>query len=302
MSQKNKNTDTDKELNEKENETSMLGENDITENNTDAEGATSNQEAKADEKPDIFKESNLELQGLSKKERFNKKKDIEKSKLKEMNFSQKTVYILSYYKWYFIVAATVLVLIISVVEVLYNNSKPTALNCFIINNEDTYYIEENLIKGFRDYYDLDLKTNVYVEADLKINKDEDATLTQYNITDYEKIIMYIENSQLDAMICDSEALEYYASTGELYSIDQVLDKETYKDIYDFIGDDIASSKDSLGNEYECAIDISNTKLAKDLDISYSPAYICIPGHPKNIEGSANLIRYFYNIEPKNTNE
>ncbi len=243
-----------------------------------------------------YTDDSLENLSLSRKERFHKKLRLEQAKLKQMSPKKKTAYIITYYKWHFILFAIFVIMLVSGINLVYRNSLPIALNAFILNNDQSldYKLSDHMIKDFSDYYSYDNKTRVYIQDGLSISLTEDVQITSNELTDYEKVIIYIQNKELDILITDQAGLDYYSTQGEIYPIYTTLSTEEYPEIYNIIKDDIVSATAPDGSVYECAIDISNTEFAKKYDLGYeSKMYLCIPGLPNNIQRSIDFIKYVY---------
>ncbi len=243
-----------------------------------------------------YTDGNLENISLSRKERFQKNFRLEQAKLKQMSPKKKTAYIVTYYKWHFILFAIFVIVLVSGINLIYRNSLPIALNAFILNNDQSidYNLSDHIIKDFSDYYDYDNDTRVYIQDGLSISLTEDVQITSTELTDYEKVIIYIQNKELDILITDQDGLDYYSTNGEIYPLETNLPKEEYEDIYSIIGDDIVSAIAPDESSYECAIDISNTEFAKKYDLGYDgKMYLCIPGLPRDVNRSVDFIKYVY---------
>ena len=245
-----------------------------------------------------YSDNGLSYVGLSFKERFNKRKNAEKAKLSTMTDKQKTRYILDYYKWHFIIFAIAILLIVSFIKIAYNASLPTAITLFVLNNEsdaESYSsFPKELEKDYRDYYNLDSHTKVFFDTNVAIDGQTTLPGTTNQTTDYEKINGYVQAQELDIMICDQTALDYYTNQDmSIYPITMILDSETYADTYELFQDDIVMAKDINGDSFPCAINITDTAFAKKFDISYEPIYLCIPGKPKNTEGISQYLKYIY---------
>ena len=244
-----------------------------------------------------YSDNNLDTIHLSKKERLKFKLNQEKAKLNQMSPEKRTAYIIDYYKWYFVAFIIFVIVLVSGIKLVYRNSLPVAVTAFILNNDqslENYELPDTITDDFTNYYNLDNKHRVLIEDGFSISLKDDIEVTSNELTDYEKLIIYIENKELDIIITDQEGLDFYATNGEFYPLASVLDEDEYKDIYDIIGNDITTAIGPDGNPYECAIDISNTQFAKDYDLGYEKIYLCVPGFPENLEGTANFIKYVYN--------
>jgi hypothetical protein len=76
---------------------------------------------------------------------------------------------------------------------------------------------------------------------------------------------------------------------------QLLDTYLPEELHQELSDRIVSAKDSQGDMYESAIDISDTEFAKALNTQYSQIYLVFPGtKEENYTRAMNFVEYIFN--------
>ncbi len=246
----------------------------------------------------------LELHSMSRKERRRVKLEFEKKKVNSLHGKERFFYLFSYYKWYVIIAFIAIIATISIVCTVHYNNLPYKLTCYEVHhatenetsnaNDEPTYLSVNIENGYRDYYDADKNASISITTNHTLDATSNEALYTYGShSDIENILTYIHADMLDVIICDQYTLDYLANLDEPFPISYTFPEDTHSDIRSIIDGDIAQAKNSEGNLYDCAIDITNTDLVKSWDMDYSPVYLIVPGTPKNLEGSINFIKYIY---------
>ena len=234
--------------------------------------------------------SNLDLNGLSLKERHRLKKENLKFTTDGMPMGTKVKYLLYYYKEFliglFVVTAVAVVLAISI----YKGSIPVAVSYAVVNcsdpNEFNYDVMDDYAKHIGKYEGYKIKS----DTSIVLRKDEYTKEYEENANS-QNYIMFLTTSMAnsyDVIITNEEGAEYCAMQGVFYPLEVYLDSTVYRKIKDRIY--VAKGMD--GAEYECAVDISGTDFAKSLNVGYEDIYIVFFGEEKHSkEVAQSLIDY-----------
>ncbi len=149
----------------------------------------------------------------------------QQQKLKGQGFKAVAAYIWDYYKVHFIVAVVAILIIISLVRTLVNNSRPEYINVMVLNA--TYDLSaggEGLEKQLASYAGVDTKTT-------RLSFD---TTSSYAGTDSPdsgsmavnlKILAQFQAQTLDVMIAPQEVIEEYAPTGGYGDLREYISEE-----------------------------------------------------------------------------
>lgn len=264
-------------------------------------------EEKTEEKArDIKIETGRTVAGVSVGEKGHRdpKEDLKgfarmKAEMKDMPPLKKVGYLLYYNKVYIILAAILIIWIISFINTQRANSLPTAISYAILNtgNHTTAYELESPDNPFNDYlkefgYTEDGTFQVQGNASIELSKDtqrDDYVRTQESSAAVMQFGGLLDKDFYDVIITDEPGLDYLV-TGEdsirIQPADQILGE--YVDYLD-ISDRIISLKDKTGTEYKVAVDISDRDFTKKLDLPYDKVYLCFGG--KSEENKENARRF-----------
>lgn len=246
---------------------------------------------------DIYKEDALEMATMSFKEKMAYKKELRKKRMADMDSKEKAAYIISYYKWHFIIGLFAIVCLAYTGRVIYRATWPTLLELAIVNNTNTSEYSEYIPKAYRDYYDLDDKNYIEIYGDLTVSSTEDTTEVGLTMSNYQTIGYYNMYDMLDVIICDKEALNLFVSTDDTTAIDLSMDAELYQQIEDKVitmSDPKGIKND--GKPYTVALDISNTEFVHNCNLSYSEVYLLIPSTKyTDNENTLNFIKFIFGL-------
>lgn len=252
----------------------------------------------------LFSEDALEMASMSAKERRAYKKELRKKRLDSMEGKEKRKYILYYYKWYFIGVVFAIAMCIYIGKTIYTASLPTELIVAVTNDGTNAFCEQYIPDAFREYYQLGDKNTIQVFDNLTIENPDDVRVQESTLTDYEKIMVYISSDRLDAIIGNSDTLNYYKSTGDIAIVDQCMPEELYQQLESYIVD-VTDSTGYMndGKPYAAAIDISQTDFVKQCQLSYDDVYLMIPNN-RYMENDATLrlIRMIFDLPDETETE
>ena len=246
---------------------------------------------------DVYKEDALEMATMSFKEKIAYKKELQKKRMADMDQKEKKSYIINYYKWHFIIGLFVIVCLAYTGRVIYRATWPTLLELAIVNNSDTSKYNSYIPEAYREYYNLDNKNFIEIYGDLSVSATENTTEVGLTMSNYQTIGYYNMYDMLDVIICDKEALNLFVSTDDTTAIDLSMDKKLYEQIKDNVitmSDPKGIKND--GKPYTVALDISDTKFAKNCGLSYTEVYLLIPSTKyTNNENTINFIKFVFGL-------
>jgi len=241
---------------------------------------------------DLFNDDLLALSEMSTKQRMSYKWDRLKKRLDTMEPDEKRKYVIHYYKYHFLIALLALVVLGCAGAKVYDNSRPVDLfvviaNDFNLDREEP--IPDIIETAYRTRYESPKSHKIEVVESMDLSGDI------YEEESYVSSIQmwaYIKDDDLDAVIGNPGAMNYMIQDDSVIPLDEYLPEDLYKQVEDRIimGKDEKNKVVRGGEEFPVAIDISDTKFAKSLNLSYKDVYIILPSNRKeNIERSIKFI-------------
>ena len=157
-------------------------------------------------------EDNLELHGLSGRQR---RKELRKrfyAEMADMDTKSKVKFFFRYNKWKIIIPILVIAIVISTAGTIINNKKPVAISYAIINSPNYYDINTDVIeKDYMEYYGMSTKKYQIIST-AGINYDLDTyeeDSQQYsNSAAYTSFPTNCRTNYYDIIITDKKGLEY----------------------------------------------------------------------------------------------
>lgn len=287
---------------EKENETKEEGNGNTEDHGSnsqkDAETATEengSEKEKTSEKS-IFAEDNLELHGLSRKERKKVKRERYRKTTEDMNRKEKISYFFYYFKVPILVGLATIVGLTFISISLYRNTRPVAISFALLNSPSVEYLTKDDFKDYMDYYDMpssyriiDFYSN---KCDLDIYEDyysknpDDAVYAQFPSLCY--------NDYFDIIISDKTGIEYCGKMSLIIPLEDSLDLSISKYINENCPERIIEVNNVNDEPVAYAIDISGTEFAESLGLDYDDVYIALPGQSaRNIANSKRILNYIF---------
>lgn len=245
-------------------------------------------------------EDNLELHGLSGRQR---RKELRKrfyAEMADMDTKSKVKFFFRYNKWKIIIPILVIAIVISTAGTIINNKKPVAISYAIINSPNYYDINTDVIeKDYMEYYGMSTKKYQIISTG-GINYDLDTyeeDSQQYsNSAAYTSFPTNCRTNYYDIIITDKKGLEYCAKTSLIYPVDDVFTADLTNAINKNYSGLLTSAKDYEDNDEVFAIDISGTAFAKSLNLDFDQAYICFPGSDtSNIENVRKMLNFIFDL-------
>ncbi|MDO4976079.1 MAG: hypothetical protein Q4E53_02340 [Eubacteriales bacterium] len=216
---------------------------------------------------------------------------------KRLPVKKKIQFIFDYFKWYILAAITILIILITFAQMIYNGQKPCRLRTLVVLNN-----EENCSSWFDDF-EKDLKSDGLPGA-FDVNQDQpfDPNNSYFNLQQVEVQAM-VSSYRVDVAIGGPALYDYLLYLNACYPLEQILPSETYDSLNssgmivfgraDFSYNEDGSIDYSKAVDGNYAIDISNTsfgkKYNKQEDEKNEPLYAIILSNTKHKEDSLKLI-------------
>ena len=243
-----------------------------------------------------YADNNLELLGMSRKEKKAARKKLYSENTKAMSKKEKFSYLFDYYKWYVIIPLIAVIFIAYLSVTIYQNKRPVALGYAILNaNEENVNLsfKEDYLKYFGIEEGYQFKESVGRDIDYDfylLNKDYIQTS---NSTDYNIIMSECEMNYYDVVISNTAGVKFCTTENVARPLKGYFDAEVYQKLEGYM----VSFPGSNGNELLYAIDISGTDFAKGLNLGYSDVYVIFPGTSEtNYINSLRLLEYALGID------
>ncbi|MBQ9233051.1 MAG: hypothetical protein IJ167_03325 [Lachnospiraceae bacterium] len=248
---------------------------------------------------DIPLENNLELAGMSRKEKRAAKKARIAMFTKDMNKKEKISYFLYYNKWKFIAAFFVMLFIVSVINFIIRNNLPVALSYAVINNNSAAGPNEAVFEDYLKYYNFSDIYQIRANSDFYLSYDEyvNDKINENGAVSYQYFPIRCEENYYDIVFSDQEGINYCLETSLLLPLETALPAELITEINQKYPDCICGIKNDSGTLTGYYIDISDTDFAKKLNLTYEDIFICFPGtSSKNEANTIKIVKYIMNLD------
>lgn len=220
---------------------------------------------------------------MSFKEGFNN----ELKKLSTMKFKDKADYIWEYYKFWIIGFVVLAVLAYNVVAAHIENSKETLINITMINSDLVSAGETTLLEDFADYMNVDLDDRkAIIDVSMRMTPEMD---DEFSLNCSAKIFAQFAANTIDVTIMDKDMLSFYDKIDAFSKLDELVSPE----FYEKHKDSFVTGVDSEGNEYICAIDISDSEIFKRSKAYSGKAYLSIISNSLYADNSVAFLEYLY---------
>jgi len=220
---------------------------------------------------------------------------MEKRKIREMPFKKKCEYIWDYYKFHIIAGILILALIGSVINSIVN---PRPQNVLFIAWSTGFATDEQLtgLTSIMQYEIIEEKANESIEITLFHTMSDDPSLNSANI---QRLAAMIAAGMIDVFILDSEMIDEYSSVGYIQPMDPVLEiiQSLNPNIHSRINEELIKANYTSVEGYESeqimGIDISNSRLLKELNFFEFEKYFSLSITAENIENTAHALIMFF---------
>ena len=214
----------------------------------------------------------------------------EKGKLKDMSFKDKLWYIGEYYKFHIIFVIVAVIIIVSVITTVRENSKDEILNVVILN-ENVTLDTDALKEDFGQFIGFDSNSQrMFFDSSMYLNPD--GSITDESAMAYQaKLVAMVAAKQLDVMIAPESLINMYSRDMGFMDLEEALPDELFQKLTD--EDRIITAKDADGNTYAAAIDIGGTRITETAGFSNEHPYFSILINSGNLETVLQFLTYAF---------
>lgn len=288
---------TDKIIQDAEDTTETAA--DTTEDTPDtADDTTEDTPDTADDTAEDTAEDNLELHNMKLKDRIAAKKARYKKYTEDMSKGQKYKYFLYYYKGRLLLFAFLIFLCIAIPVTIYNKTRPVSIAYAVINCTDPKGINTSLFEDYRNFYTFEEPNQIIDDKEIHLSLDEynENTIHSANSTDYSQFPMLCHNNYYDIVFTDEKGLLFCSTNSVVLTLEAGLPKDLYQILEEDYSDLIVEAPNYNDDPVPFAIDISDTDFAKDLNLGYSPVYVCVPGNSeRNMSNIKKMINFILDL-------
>ncbi|MBE5954545.1 MAG: hypothetical protein E7257_10420 [Lachnospiraceae bacterium] len=244
-------------------------------------------------------EDNLELKRMGFKKRLQTKVERFKENTQDMSTWGKIKYFVYYYKWHVILTALAIFLIITVPSTIIKNNRPVSISYAVVNSPAPEQINEKLFNEYAEHYNLvkgyQIRNNLYVSLSQK-GYEENLAKSEGN-SSYTQFPTLCYNDYYDIILTDRSGLEYCTSTSLVQPLEDRLYDDILSELKEKYPDIITTSPNYDGKQVEFALDVSDTKFIKELNVGYDKVYICFPGgSEQNIINIRRFLKYIFDLD------
>ncbi len=218
---------------------------------------------------------------------FKEKVNIEKEKLRTMNTKGKAEYIWEYYKFWFIGIIVAFILIYGIVDAQIENSKDTYIYVTMVNSQLVSTGDTTLMDDFAVYSDIDTSKQK-VNLDTSIQMDTEMS-SEYSMTSSTKVFAQFAAKTIDMMVMNKDMVDYFADKDAFAKLDEVIPS----DFYNAHKDNFITGTDSEGNEYICAMDVSDSVIMQESEAYSETPYVSIIVNTLNQDNCIQFLEYLY---------
>jgi hypothetical protein len=237
-------------------------------------------------------EDRLDQACMSRRERRAQKKADFKERISTLSGKEKFFYIMRYYLPPVCIAIFFIACAVGLFSVIYKNSRPVTISYAIVNVENQLKLD---LSAFDDYAATqDVPDDSRILSDVAHVFDpvafEEGSLTSTVLDEYTGFDVQCDEGYYDIIITDEAGLTYFSAIDSIALLDTYLPAELHTKLSDWI----VNTKDSQGDYYESAIDISDTDFAKSLNTGYSDIYLVFPmGKGESQETAVSFLEYIF---------
>lgn len=220
---------------------------------------------------------------MSFKEYFNE----EKEKLSKLSKKGKAEYIWEYYKLWFIGIVVAVILIYGIIDAQIENSKDTFIYVTMVNSQLVSNNETTLIDDFAKYANINT-SKVRANLDTSIQMKSDVS-DEYSMNCSAKMFAQFAAKTIDATVMNKDMIDFFDDKDAFAKLDEVLPAEFYNahknNFITGVGED--------GNEYVCALDISDSVIFQETNAYSETPYFSIVANTENLDNCILFLEYLY---------
>lgn len=218
---------------------------------------------------------------------FKEQIQVEKEKLSKMSLKGKIDYIWEYYKYWIIGITASIFLLYGIIDAQIENSKPTYLYLTMVNSNMVSSGETTLMDDFAEFAQID-QTKIKLNLDTSIQMKPDMS-DEYSMNSSAKMFAQFAAKTIDATIMDKDMIEFFVGKDAFADLESILPT----DFYQKHKDRFISGKDSEGNLFICAMDISDSKIFQETNSYAQSPYYSIIVNSQNQENCIQFLEYLY---------
>lgn len=213
----------------------------------------------------------------------------EQVSFKELTFQKKILYIWDYYKWWFIIAAFLIVSAVILVPQILENKKDCVLYALFVNTQITDQTTTSLMDDFVEYADIDLEgKRITLDPSLKINLKSADTLS---MNSSQKMVALLGNKTMDLVIEDEDCYRHYASLGVFINLEEELPAELLEKCRPYLV--YTSGSEDGGNEKAYGINLKDCKILQKENAYVVEPYFSICVNAKEKENAIKFLEYLF---------
>ena len=210
-----------------------------------------------------------------------------------MNWKEKIVYIVTYYKVYFILAVCACLVVGVIVFMIREAGKENIGQGIAFNASFAADLSSEVPKDFAEYLGKDpSKIKMVMESGLSYSEND--ANSEYGMGFTMKVTTYIAAHALDFMITDTAGmrLEILQNNGMMD-----LEKALPEDIMNVVKDDILYKKNSDGTQTAIGINIKNSSFAQKYQMLSGDLYFIIINNTDKLDNVLQFLRFMYGLPP-----
>lgn len=248
-------------------------------------------------KKSLHADSNLDMLGMSKKQRRAARKDLYQKNTEGMSRKEKFSYFFDYYKWRVITPILVVAFLCYLGGTIYINKRPVALGFVVLNAQDADVVDLSFEDDYLDRFGItgsyQFKESVGLDIDYDYYLEHSEYIQTSNSTDYSILSSDCDLGSYDVIISNATGVKYCAAQNIAKSLKGYLSEDAYAKLEPYM----VEFNDPNGTARTYAIDISDTQFAKDLDTGYTDVYVAFPGAiDRNYTNSLRFLNYVLGID------
>ncbi|MGN0999177.1 MAG: hypothetical protein ACI4PO_06455 [Faecousia sp.] len=203
----------------------------------------------------------------------------EQKKLSTLSWKQKLEYIWTYYKWWLLMFVLLVYIIVSGVQNAQYQSKQVLVSGIFINTATSEEGYAYLKDGYREYAGGDEDTRVeLIEArSIRFNAEQPTSIDLNAILN---IDAYIASRELDYIIGDQTAVEFYDQQGALLDLGTLLSE-----------DQLSRWNPIQSENGTVAIDLTGSSFEKQFELSSQPSYLMVLVNTPRAENCSDFLKY-----------
>lgn len=248
-------------------------------------------------KKSLHADSNLDMLGMSKKQRRAARKELYQKNTEGMSRREKFSYFFDYYKWRVITPILVVAFLCYLGGTIYMNKRPVALGFVVLNAQDADIVNLSFEDDYIDHFGItssyQFKESVGLDIDYDYYLEHSEYVQTSNSTDYSILSSDCDLGSYDVIISNATGVKYCAAQNIAKPLKGYLSEDAYAKLEPYM----VEFNDPNGTARTYAIDISDTQFAKDLDTGYADVYVAFPGViDRNYTNSLRLLNYVLGID------